>query len=234
MGRGLWIILGTIGFGLLLLLVNHDSGETLGLPNDQFANLFYLGVWLSVVAAALVGSRQRVAEIVRNAMIWLLAFLVLSTVYVYRFELREVGFRLAGGLFPGTPISRVTSNGTAEVILSKGLGAHFQANADINGKILTMMVDTGASTIALSYDDAELIGLDMEGLQFVQPVQTANGIAMAAPVQLSKVSIGGISRSNVRAGVLERGKLTESLLGMSFLETLTSFQMSRDTLVLRD
>jgi len=61
MGRGLWIILGTIGFGLLLLLVNHDSGETLGLPNDQFANLFYLGVWLSVVAAALVGSRQRVA-----------------------------------------------------------------------------------------------------------------------------------------------------------------------------
>ncbi len=234
MGRLLWIIFGVIGFGLILLLINHESGQTLGLPNDRFASLLYLGVLGTVVSVAVLGSRNRLGEMARNAIIWLIAILVLCTVYVYRYELQDVGMRLASGLVPGTPISRVASNGDVEVVLAKGQGGHFQARTLINGQKLNMLVDTGASTIALSYVDAERIGLDMGSLRFIQPVRTANGTAMAAPVILPEVTIGQISRSNVRAGVLERGKLSESLLGMSFLETLGSFQMSRDELVLRD
>ncbi|MEX3009525.1 TIGR02281 family clan AA aspartic protease [Hoeflea sp. TYP-13] len=234
MGRTLWIIFGIIGFGLLMLLINHNSGETFGLPNDTFASALYLGVWGAVVAAAVVGSGQRLGEMARNAIIWLMAILVLCTVYVYRFELQEIGTRLAGGLLPGAPISRVSDDGRPEVVLTKGLGGHFQARADINGQSVSMMVDTGASTIALSFRDAERIGLDVESLRFIQPVVTANGRAMAAPVTLPEVSVGDITRHNVRAGVLERGKLAESLLGMSFIETLSSFHMSRDELVLRD
>lgn len=232
--RALWIIFGIIGFGLLMLLINHNSGETFGLPNDRFANVLYLGIWGGVVAAAVVGSRQRIGEMARNALIWLMAILILSTVYIYRFELQEIGTRLAGGLMPGTPISRVSNEGLSEVILSKGLGGHFQAKADINGQQISMMIDTGASNIALSFSDAQLIGLDIASLSFVQPVVTANGRAMAAPTTLPEISVGNIKRYDVPASVLEHGKLSESLLGMSFLGTLSSFHMSRNELILRD
>ncbi len=234
MNRFLWIIFGVIGIGLLLLLINHNTGETLGLPNDAFASTLYLGIWGVVVAAAVVGSGQRIGEMARNAVIWLMAILVLSTVYVYRFELRDVGLRLVSGLMPGTAVSRVGDDGSLEAVLTKGLGGHFQARVEVDGQSLNMMVDTGASTVALSYRDAERIGIDVDSLRFVQPVRTANGIAMAAPVTLPEVSVGGISRSNVRAGVLERGKLSESLLGMSYLGSLSSLQMTGDQLVLRD
>ena len=232
--RALWIIFGIIGFGLLMLLINHNSGETFGLPNDSFASALYLGVWGAVVAAAVVGSGQRLGELARNALIWLIVILILCTVYVYRFELQDVGSRLAGGLLPGTPISRISADGQSQVVLSKGLGGHFQARADINGHRVTMMIDTGASNVALSYADAERIGIDVDNLRFIQPVVTANGRAMAAPTTLPEMSIGGIRRFDVPASVLERGKLAESLLGMSFLGTLSSFRMSRDELVLQD
>ncbi|MEM6464230.1 MAG: TIGR02281 family clan AA aspartic protease [Pseudomonadota bacterium] len=232
--RTLWIIFGIIGFGLLMLLINHNSGETFGLPNDRFASALYLGIWAAVVAAAVVGSGQRLGEMARNALIWLIAILILSTVYVYRFELQSIGTRLAGGLLPGTPISRVSDDGQPEVILNKGLGGHFQARADINGQQINMMVDTGASNIALSYNDAERIGIDVSRLRFIQPVVTANGRALAAPTTIEQISVGNIVRRNVPASVLERGKLSESLLGMSFLGTLSSLHMSRDELVLRD
>jgi aspartyl protease family protein len=232
--RILWVVFGVIGVGLLLLLLNHQSGETLGLPNDAFASTLYLGIWGVVVAAAIVGSGQRLGEMARNAVIWLMAILLLSTGYVYRFELRDVGLRLVGGLLPGTAVSRLADDGSREAVLTKSLGGHFQARVDIDGQMLNMMIDTGASTIALSYQDAERIGIDMNSLRFIQPVRTANGTAMAAPITLSDVSVGGIMRNNVKAGVLERGRLSESLLGMSYLGSLSSFQMSGDQLILRD
>ena len=234
MSRMLWFVFGAIGVGLLLLLVNHRTGETLGLPNDAFASALYLGIWGAVVTAAILGSGQRLGEMARNAVIWLMALLVLSTVYVYRFELRDVGLRLAGGLLSGTAFSRISNDGVREAVLTKGMGGHFQARVEVDGQRLNMMVDTGASTIALSYQDAERIGIDVDSLRFVQPVRTANGVAMAAPIILSDVSVGGISRRNIRAGVLERGKLAESLLGMSYLGSLSLLQMTGDQLILRD
>ncbi|MNL56771.1 hypothetical protein D3C87_1802890 [compost metagenome] len=63
---------------------------------------------------------------------------------------------------------------------------------------------------------------------------TANGPAMAAPVRLDEIAIGPISRRNVRAMVAQDGMLDESLLGMSFLSTLSSLNMQTDELRLRD
>jgi len=234
MSRLLWLVFGVIGIGLLLLLINHNTGETLGVPNDAFASTLYLGIWGVVVAAAIIGSGQRLGEMARNAAIWLMALLLLSTVYVYRFELRDVGLRLAGGLLPGTAVSRIAEDGAREAVLTRGLGGHFQARVDIDGQTLNMMVDTGASTIALSYQDAQRVGIDMDRLRFNQPVRTANGIAMAAPITLADVSVGGISRRDVRAGVMQPGTLSESLLGMSYIGSLSSFQMMGDRLILRD
>jgi aspartyl protease family protein len=97
-----------------------------------------------------------------------------------------------------------------------------------------MMVDTGATTIALSFEDAERLGLNPNGMDFAFTVLTANGPARTAYVTLPEIEVAGIKRTNVRAGIAERGKLSESLLGMNFLSSLSSFTISGDEMKLQD
>ena len=137
------------------------------------------------------------------------------------------------GLMPGRAVVVTSANGN-EVIIHKALGGHFQADVEVNGKTTRMLVDTGASSVVLAYDDAENLGIDTNTLSYSIPVMTANGRAMAAPVRLDEIAIGPISRRNIRAMVAAEGRLNESLLGMSFLSTLGSLQMQTDELRLRD
>jgi aspartyl protease family protein len=95
-----------------------------------------------------------------------------------------------------------------------------------------MLVDTGASFVTLTSADAAAIGVDTGGLRFSVPVQTANGMIHAAPVTIDKVAIGSIVRSDVPALVAPPKALDQSLLGMSFLDTLASYAISGDRLVL--
>jgi aspartyl protease family protein len=96
------------------------------------------------------------------------------------------------------------------------------------------MVDTGATMIALSYEDAERLGLDPSGMNYAYTVMTANGPARTAYVTLPEIEVAGIRRTNVQAGVAERGKLGGSLLGMNFLGTLKSFTISGNQMTLQD
>ena len=105
----------------------------------------------------------------------------------------------------------------ARVALRAGPHGHFHANAEINGRRIEVMVDTGASLVALTFEDASRAGIYVRDSDFTQRVRTANGIARVAPVTLDRVSIGDITVRNVPASVSERGKLGTTLLGMSFL-----------------
>jgi aspartyl protease family protein len=96
-----------------------------------------------------------------------------------------------------------------------------------------MIVDTGASTIVLRPEDAKKAGIDVSKLSFTIPVLTANGRTVAARVRLNSVAIGPLQREDVDALVAERGALAESLLGMSFLGRLRSYEFSGDFLTLR-
>ena len=96
-----------------------------------------------------------------------------------------------------------------------------------------MIVDTGASTIVLRPADARKAGIDPKSLTYRVPVLTANGRAMAARVRLDSVAIGPLDRKNVDALVAQPGALTQSLLGMSFLSRLRSYEFSGDFLRLR-
>ena len=78
---------------------------------------------------------------------------------------------------------------------------------EINGRSVDAMVDTGASIVALSWDDAERAGLYIRDSDYTQRVNTANGLARIAPVMLDRVSIGDITVRNVPAAVSEPGKL---------------------------
>jgi len=109
---------------------------------------------------------------------------------------------------------------------------HFIIDAAINGRPVTMMADTGASVVVLSFEDAERLGLSPENLDFAGLARTANGVSRIAPVMLDRVRIDGITLFDVQAAVAERGALSGSLLGMSFLSKLSRFEMKGDELVL--
>ncbi|NTG07728.1 TIGR02281 family clan AA aspartic protease [Rhizobium rhizogenes] len=228
------IALAIIGIGLALLLFNNNSGMTFGLPNDDFARIVYLLPLSLMMAAGIWASRQTVSQSLRNLLVWLVIIMALATAYVYRRDAQEVGSRLFAGLVPGHAVVVTTSEGGQEVILHKLSNGHFQAQVMINGQPIDMLVDTGASSIALSREDAERVGIIPENLTYSMTMITANGRARAAPVELGSVAIGPIVRRDVKATVAEEGMLDQSLLGMSFLETLGSMQMQTDELRLRD
>ncbi|MBY5553325.1 TIGR02281 family clan AA aspartic protease [Rhizobium leguminosarum] len=230
----LTVFLVVIGIGLAVLILNSDNSRILGLQSDDFGRVVYLLPIALMLSAGIWASRRSVGETMRQMMIWLVIILALVTVYLYRQEALGVGNRLLAGLVPGRAVVVTTSEGGQEIILHKLLNGHFKADVAVNGQTVEMLVDTGASMVALSREDAERIGIDLSRLTYSMTIMTANGRGRAAPVTLDQVAIGPIVRNNVAASVAEDGRLDQSLLGMSFLETLGSLQMQTDELRMRD
>lgn len=117
-------------------------------------------------------------------------------------------------------------------ILTKEGDGHYWADADVDGTHVKFMVDTGASTVALTYRDAQRIGLDPDALDYAWRVGTAGGDVMGASVLLERIRIGQVEVENVEAMVLRDG-LRQSLLGMTFLGELESYEFRRRNLILR-
>jgi aspartyl protease family protein len=120
------------------------------------------------------------------------------------------------------------------VELRAGAFGHYRAQAEINGRPVEVMVDSGASVVVLSHDDAERAGLNIRAQDYTQRVSTANGATRVAPMLLDRVSIGNITVRNVEAAVSEPGKLGQSLLGMTFLGRLQRVDMRAGVLILQE
>jgi len=120
------------------------------------------------------------------------------------------------------------------VELKAGAHGHFYSRIHVNGRAVQAMVDTGASIVALTFEDARNAGIHVRDGDYTHRVSTANGVARVALVTLDSVAIEDIMVRNVRAAVAEPGKLTTTLLGMSFLGQLRRAQMSRGVLVLEE
>ncbi|WP_420962860.1 TIGR02281 family clan AA aspartic protease [Brucella sp. IR073] len=234
MNRLFWIIIAIIGAVVLLLMANNDRGATLGLANDAFAQAAYLGIWGIVLAAALLGSRIRLSDFARSIAIWMVILLALVAGYQYRYELQDVANRITAGLVPGSPISGRNSGGNLTVTLAKSLNGHFEVNGRVNGARVSFLVDTGASMVVLSKDDARRAGIDTADLTYSVPIMTANGGTRAAMATIDTLQIGDITRRDVRALVTEDAGPIGSLLGMNFLDTLHSFSVEGDQLILTD
>ncbi|MFT4162923.1 TIGR02281 family clan AA aspartic protease [Shinella sp.] len=230
----LYILLAILAGGLALLILNHDGGRTLGLANDDFGRLVSLSAIGAMLAAGILAGRRQWGESLRQAAIWLVIIMALATGYLYRFDLQEVGNRLTAGLIPGRAVVTTNAGGEQILVIHKGVSGHFEADVSIDGISMRMLVDTGASSVVLSYEDAMRLGINPDNLVFSIDVSTANGRALAAPVTLRQIAIGPILRGTIRGMVTEQGRLDQSLLGMSFLETLGSIEITRDELRLKD
>jgi aspartyl protease family protein len=118
------------------------------------------------------------------------------------------------------------------VEIRAGDDGHFHTTARINGRPVDVMVDTGASIVALTWEDAQSVGLYVKDSDFKHKVSTANGVARVAVVTLDTVTIEDVTVRGVRAAVAEPGRLSTTLLGMSFLGQLGRTEMSHGVLLL--
>ena len=120
---------------------------------------------------------------------------------------------------------------TNQMILEPSRNNHYYVIAEVEGVNVRFLVDTGATSVVLSIDDAERIGLDTGNLTYSQVFNTANGQTRAAPVVLEDITIGQLSVDNVQASVNE-SDMGISLLGMTFLRKLDGYQVEDGKLVL--
>lgn len=226
--------LGIMGVGLVLLLVNHTSGQTFGMDNGDFGRLVYLAPIAILIGAGALASQRRLGQSLQYLLIWAAAAFVLVGVYVYRDQAEQMTSRIVAEIMPGHSVVLTGINGQSEVVIRRTEAGHFAVNATVNGHWLGMLIDTGASQVTLTWEDAKRIGLDPEKLHFSLPVTTANGTTKAAPVRIDTLSIGPIIRRNVQATVAQKGRLDSSLLGMNFLSTLSAIRMGPDEIRLMD
>jgi aspartyl protease family protein len=119
-----------------------------------------------------------------------------------------------------------------ESIYRRASDGHFYVDADVNGARIRFLDDTGATFVALSPDDARSAGLRVFESDYTARTTTANGVTRVAPVTLRQVELDQMQLFDVRAVVLEK-PMPVSLLGMSFLSRLQSYESRSDELVLR-
>lgn len=123
------------------------------------------------------------------------------------------------------------NEGPARLVFAANPSGHVVVDAVVNGAAVKMLVDTGSTLVALTPRDAQAAGIDPGTLAWSARVATAAGAARAAPVRLREIRLGQLSVYDVRAEVLQH--LGISLLGMSFLDRLQSYEMRGGKLILR-
>jgi aspartyl protease family protein len=123
------------------------------------------------------------------------------------------------------------STNTAGAIL-KSADGHYWADGRVNGAPIRFLVDTGATAVALTPADAERLGFRLKDLVYGYKVITAGGQTRAAAVKLASVTVAGAKLEDVDALVIEKG-LDTSLLGMTYLGRLSSFEATQQALILQ-
>jgi aspartyl protease family protein len=230
-----------LAIGLLLVSVVlyavTGEGETIaGLPREDFPRVAAsLSILIFLMAGAARLTAGKAAEALKALGSWMAIGLVIVALYAYRSELGDVKDRVVQELRPGSvqTVSPGNAGRGAIVKIRKTGDGHFIVRTLVNGQNIRMIVDTGASTVVLRPEDAYKAGIPLNKLDYVVPVDTANGRAFAARVKLDRVSLGGLTLEKVDALVTRQGALQQSLLGMSFLSRLRSYEFSGNQLLMR-
>jgi aspartyl protease family protein len=219
-----------IGLVVAILVVVARHGGAIGpLSSEDFSSLAYkIALAVFIAGTTLTLFRDRFMRAITVGLVWVVVVLVLVGGYSYRYELSAMGDRVLAELVPG----HVISNGRTVAVARTSAG-DFAIIASINGARVAMVLDTGASSVVLTRNDAKAAGLPIEVLNYTVDIDTANGRTRAAPVTLDSVAIGSLVEHSVDALVAQPGQLKTSLLGMSFLNRLQSWEVSGDRLMLR-
>ncbi len=223
-----WLWFGVLAIatvGLIVWLNNRFPGS-LSSQGDQI-NLTRSALVLAFVTGSfLLHRRMETGHVVRNIALWCVIAGIIFLGYSFRDEARWLGNRLYAELVPTSGES-----GTDSIRFAKSRNGHFLVEVHVDGVPIRFLVDTGATDIVLSPADGTRLGFDVDALAYSKTYNTANGTVRAAPVELGTMTLGPIQLSGVRASVND-AQMSESLLGMSFLNRLSRFEVTGDHLVL--
>jgi aspartyl protease family protein len=187
---------------------------------DQIIQISYLTLMGGAIAASyFVSQRGQMGKVAQQASIWGLIF---------------VGVIAAAGLWGDirgsvAPQQSITAGG--DITLPRQSDGHFYARLDVNGQPITFMVDTGASQVVLTQDDAQQAGIDTDALRYLGQASTANGVVRTAQVTLGQVTLSDVTLADVPA-VVNEGQMDGSLLGMTYLRNFSNIQIKDDALIL--
>ena len=222
-----WFAVFMGGTILLVLLLENRFPGTLSDPDNQMSLVAKVG-WIALLGSSLIlGWRLKPKSALRNAAIWAVIFLVVIGFFSFRQDAAMIGSRIMSELSPTQ--GDVRDDGT--IAFSAGPDGHFRIQALVNGSRVTFMVDTGATDVVLAPDDARRIGIDPANLNFTQFAQTANGTVRGASIDLNSLIIGPIDIRDMPATV-NGADMSDSLLGMAFLNRLTGWRVSNGVLTL--
>lgn len=187
--------------------------------NDTASLIYLVLLGTAIFGYFIAANRQGLGTTMRQLALWALIFL---------------GVIAAAGLWPSirdevAPRQSFTSTGSLEI--PRGFDGHYHVTLGINGEPISFVVDTGASDIVLSQQDARRAGIEPDSLAYLGRAQTANGTVPLARVSLDQVSLGEEIERSVPASV-NGGEMNGSLLGMSYLSRFGRISIENDVLTL--
>lgn len=196
------------------------------MTGDQTAQVAAAVMMLTVVGSSLIARRLPIGQVAKMVAGWLAIFAVVLVGYSYRFELREVVGRVSGDLLGDRG---QTVGDTLRVPMADD--GHFWVRGDVNGETLRFLVDSGATTTALSAASARAADVEIDTSGFPVTINTANGIVEARRARIAQLRMGPI-RSKDLAVVVSDAFGDTNVLGMNFLSSLKGWRVEGRTLVL--
>ena len=224
-----WICLAVLAIGVIAAIAIGDTGSLGGLSGDGIASMAALLALLMCFGGAVLSrSDSRPSKLARDLVIWLGLILLLVAGYSLR---DKIGF--SGSSRPESPgrsssliEERDQSRAKASIRIRKRRDGRFGARARVEGTPVHFLIDPGATTVMLTSSDAISAGIRVGSADYTTAIATAGGVTKAASVRIKSIKIGPLVVNNIEALVAQPGSLSESLLGMNFIQRLESFEMT--------
>ena len=187
----------------------------------EIASLIYLGLLgIALAGSMLSANRQKIGKMAQYALVWGFIF---------------IGAVAAIGLWPQVRNSVLPQQsvvtGTGEIVVPRNYDGHYYLTLDLNGVPTRFVIDTGATDIVLTPQDAARVGINVAGLNYNNRAMTANGLVQTATVRLDRVTLGDITDRAVPA-VVNGSPMQESLLGMTYLNRFERIEIEDGQMVL--
>ena len=192
------------------------------MEENDFSRLIYLSVLVvAILGSVLISRRGAYGKMFRQAGVWLLIFMGLVAIVASWQDIRQSGQTMS-----------FQQSEDGAIIIPKEIDGHFHLTLTINDRPINFLVDTGASDIVLTREDAARIGFDPNRLDYWGMANTANGTVRLATIRLETVRLGEFIDKNIRASV-NKAPMEKSLLGMRYLSKFRAIEISNDQMILK-
>ena len=220
----IWLLVVSVLIGVVAMAAKLAPG---GLTDgEDKLRVIYLLVILAALSGGLAARLQaKPGTAIAQFGTWAVVFAALILLYSYRDQFSAMRDRFAAELIPASG----QQTGPASVAFALESDGHYHVYAAVDGSSVRFLVDSGASDIVLSPEDARMLGLQPDQMSYTMRAQTANGEVRGAPMRIGTLKVGPIVMHDVPATV-NAAEMPVSLLGMEFLRRLKSWGVSNGRL----